>query len=291
MNSISPLITPAALSAFIKKLSNYEPGLRQFIEELCGVYKNESVHEWINIFQDLLLERRYPISVLNYEIFATQGINVLHGKNNITYVGEPISKKTINSHNEYLRTKYRTQLNHYDMTQLCQSSRVKGPVDTIIDYFGWVKMCERWGLYKDIHTPPLSTDNDPVYSFINDEEINKIKMCDIIFWSINAVADTKSVNYIDTDSNNAIEIVYHVPTSTGQNSNTSPSIKNKTNREDIYTSSRIIQGCAASAIIRRAKHKKMPLQTLFNPELQEHEYNKSNISWYVRYISKTSHIV
>ena len=277
-STVSAQVSPATLYIFIQKLSAYEPGLILIIEELCGLYRNQSVKEWIKLFQDFSLDRRYPLHEFVHPqiVDFVVGVDAIPSDNNITYVGQSIKNKTIHSHNEYLRTKFKTQLNQTNYQ--CQQS------NTILDYFSWVKMCEQWGLYQHIHTHPnySATRNEVMpfmntdmfrHNFWNENERDKIKICDIIFWTINSASDLQAGNYIDTDSNNAIEIVYHVPASLAQNTPT---------EEEIYKFSYIVQGCVASALIKHTQHTKMPLQTLFNPELHAQEYNKNYMSEYVK---------
>lgn len=290
---VSAQVSATTLYLFIQKLSVYEPGLLKIIEELCGLYRNESVKEWIKLFQDFSLERRYNLHELQYpeEDFII-GVDALPvHDNNIIYIGQSIKNKTIHTHDEYLRTKFKTQLN--------QTNYQSQQPFTILDYFCWVKMCDRWGLYQHIHThhdysatrnevmPFMNTDMFR-HNFWNENERDKIKICDIIFWTINSASDLQKGNYIDTDSNNAIEIIYHVPVTLAQNSDTYPPIQTDENTgEEVYIMSHIIQGCVASALIKQTKHKqttvsKMPIQTLFNSELHAQEYNKNYMSEYVK---------
>ena len=49
---VSKSVTPATLQLFITALTNYEPGLTQYIKELCGIHTDQSLDKWINnIFQ------------------------------------------------------------------------------------------------------------------------------------------------------------------------------------------------------------------------------------------------
>ena len=73
-----------------------------------------------------------------------------------------------------------------------------------------------------------------------------------------------------------------------QNTHTQPPIKiDEKTGEEIYIMSYIIQGCVASALIKHTKHNKgtntkMPLQTIFNPELHAQEYNKNYMYEYIK---------
>ena len=78
-------------------------------------------------------------------------------------------------------------------------------------------------------------------------------------------------NCIDNDSNNVIELIYHVPKHLARDT---------PGQEGCHKVSHFIQGCATIPI---SKHiNKMPLYTKFNPILQQQEYNKNYMGEYIK---------
>jgi hypothetical protein len=104
---VSSKISAVTLWLFIQKLFNYEYGITKFIEELCGVYKNENVEEWINHLNNFILKRRniLPDYQCDQNVDYVVGIDAYEGTNCIVYVGNPIKNRIIQSHNDYLRKK------------------------------------------------------------------------------------------------------------------------------------------------------------------------------------------
>ena len=283
--NVSNEVTSATLYTFILKITNYEPGITDYIKDLCGVHPNESLDKWFDIISKFVIKQWYPTQDYPYVIRPfTLGHDALPIHNsNIVYYGDPIKNKTVHKHCEFLKEMYKRQCSQSDNHS------------AILDTFNWLHICNTWStngaspLTDDLgHVRTAFFSNftnssqychnhksiwfEPALSkmLYNNHEPALITKCDVIFWTMNQ-RDMYDNNCIDNDSNNVLELIYHVP----------KHLARDTPGQDGYDKiSYFIQGCVATAI---AKHiKKMPLYTKFNPILQQQEYNKNYMGEYIK---------
>ena len=273
---VSNEVTPATLQQLITALTNYEPGLTQYIKELCGIHTNQSLDKWADIILMFKINTWYPTQELmtniNENHTFTIGVNALACfGTNIVYYGEPIKNKTVHNHCTFLKEMYTRQHTEHQCAVLdtpklntCKNW-VRNGVNSINDNTNlWGNT--RAAFFSDIAQSPQYSHNNP--SIWNDPTL--VTKCDVIFWTMNQ-ADMYDNNCIDNDSNNVLELIYYIPKHLARDT---------PGQEGYNKVSYFIQGCIATVI---AKHiKKMPLYTKFNPILQQQEYNKNFLSEYIK---------
>ena len=275
--NVSFEVTPATLHILMINLEAYEPGISEYIQELCGVHKNNDIETWFALLSKFALMRYYPPhqDQDNYNLVGPAysigddalGLHATE-RGNAVYVGELIRNKTIQKHCKFLTTMQK--MSGWDNQE-----------PSHLDYFNWLKICQKWGdvpinrfgvkcisrnhfmkfadtaEYRDNHYEIIKSANSPVLK------------CDVILWTMNQ-RDMHTGDCIDNDSNNVIELVYHVPAHLSNATDTQVGI----NKISCF-----VQGCVTTAIARDIK--KMPLYTKFNPILQQHEYTKNFMSEYI----------
>jgi len=277
--NVSNEVTPAALYMFILKLTNYEPGLTDYIKELCGVHTNESLDNWFDIISKFTIKKWYP---------APDGYNFDDvGRrcdamrcSNIVYCGEPIKNGTVHKHCAFLKEMYIRQSSKLgNHTQLAH--RLKRCC-AILDTFNWTHICNKWstngaspvtdefGHRRTAFFSNFTSSPQYHHSLVKWVKPALITKCDVIFWTMNQL-DMYGNNCIDNDSNNVLELIYHVPKHLARDT---------PGEEGYHKVSYFIQGCVATAISIHIK--KLPLYTKFNPILQQQEYNKNYIGEYIK---------
>jgi len=273
--NVSNEVTAATLHLFMIALTEYEPGITQYIKELCGIHTNEPLDKWFDIINQFKLhqesysaEWRAAEAMLQLsEIFTTGRRDNAIEHNNITYYGDLIKNKVIQKHNDFLKEMY-------------------VPQNREVESF-WGRICQKWIINRitvpSPAGPPTIYSNrlnfftnftsSPQYRDKRDEIMLDpllITKCDVIFWTMNQ-HDMYDYNPIDNDANNVIELIYHVPKHLARDT---------PGQEGFHKISYFIQGCVVTVIARHIK--KMPLYTKFNPILQQHEYNKNFMSEYIK---------
>ena len=197
---------------------------------------------------------------------------MIEGPSLVAYYGDIVKDKVVHKHNDFLKKMYAPHKN----------MRTYSP----IDWFNLSNICEKWIFRENVFntfnlSPPRCRLNSFFNGFVtdiqyidNENEITSneelITKCDVIFWTMNQ-HDMYSGNCIDNDSNNVIELIYHVPKHLARDT---------PGQDGFHKVSCFIQGCIATTIASSVN--KMPLYTKFNPILQQQEYNKNYISEYIK---------
>jgi len=271
--NVSNEVTPATLYMFILKIANYEPGLADYIKELCGVHTNENLDKWFDIISKYMIKKWYPTNEYPY-VFRpfTLGYDALDCiGGNIVYYGDQIKNKTVHKHCKFLKEMYKRQcsqsdnhcaiLDTFNWSHICNKWSTNG-ASTVTDEFGHI----RTAFFSNFTCSPQYRDKYESIWF--DQTL--ITKCDIIFWTMNQ-SDMYNNNCIDNDSNNVLEIIYHVPKHLARDT---------PGQEGCHKISYFIQGCVTTTIANDIN--KLPLYTTFNPILQQQEYNKNYLSEYIK---------
>lgn len=276
--NVSNEVTPATLYMFLNTLSDYEHGLTKYIQELCGVHINQSLTEWFDILSNFKINSIYLTQELQNNINnitdnnkITNNICSICDYNNIRYYGDPIKNFTINRHCMFLENIYRRYSFHvfkhtsiiwsFNLWHICNKWVINGATP-ITDELGDT----RTAFFNNFkNSPQYSHNNPPVW-----KDPSLITKCDVIFWILNEQG-MYDENCIDNDSNNILELIYHVPKRLAIDT---------PNDEGYNKESYFIQGCVATVIAKYIN--KMPIYTKFNPILQKQEYSKNYLSEYIK---------
>ena len=205
MNSISPRdFTAVTLAMFMRAVYNYEPGIGEIIEKMCGVFKNQDMTTVLNA----LLNHSMSFSAINRMSmggYATWRRNQhqphLQIENVGTYRGPAIENEFIGLHTDIMMQHHINQTGNKN----CLLEREKNIAE----------VCEKWGMtrYTSLRLPPTTRQEKNISASWINKTLNYLPRwqflfgpckCSLIF---RMVSPSFHDNMYSKHSKNVVEII------------------------------------------------------------------------------------